>query len=191
MSKVKEIPEALVYEMVEGNPIYYRGYEQVLSGEKQPEGVMGSRYLQAIIISELSYLLRHFLDSSLFKVLWSEVGLLFGPNSWRAVDIAIFEQATLKDTPKESKYLTQPPKVVIEVDTKANINAPESIGDYFQTKTDQLLNFGVEKIIWIFTENQKVMVAENGKDWILSNWSKDIQIVEDLTVNIEEIVAAA
>jgi hypothetical protein len=39
----KPIPEALVYERVNGQPIYYYGYQDYLKGEKALEDIMGSR----------------------------------------------------------------------------------------------------------------------------------------------------
>lgn len=45
-----QVPEALIYEMDEGTPIYYRGYREVLSGAKTTEQVMGSGILQAVLI---------------------------------------------------------------------------------------------------------------------------------------------
>lgn len=47
-SAVKAIPEVLVYEMVDGKPICYKGYKDYLSGDKQIDELMGSGYLQAL-----------------------------------------------------------------------------------------------------------------------------------------------
>ncbi|MEO0139101.1 MAG: hypothetical protein ABIL16_01885 [candidate division WOR-3 bacterium] len=51
--KGKNLLEALTYEVVDGKPIYYRGYKGVLEGKKQPEEVMGSSTLQALLVSRL------------------------------------------------------------------------------------------------------------------------------------------
>ena len=32
---VQNIPEVLIYEMIDGQPIYYRGYNEYLKGTKQ------------------------------------------------------------------------------------------------------------------------------------------------------------
>jgi len=40
---------------------------------------------------------------------------------------------------------------------KVEFNTPL---DYYATKTDALLDLGVHKVIWIFTDARKVMVAE-------------------------------
>jgi hypothetical protein len=71
----------------------------------------------------------------------------------------------------QGKYINVAPDFIIEIDTKAAINEGGQIGglDYFQTKTDTLLNFGVKKLVWIFTQNRKILVAEKGKAWIIDN----------------------
>ena len=38
--------ESLVYEVLDGRPLYYRGYEDVLTGKKLPEDIIGSSSLQ-------------------------------------------------------------------------------------------------------------------------------------------------
>jgi Uma2 family endonuclease len=74
----------------------------------------------------------------------------------------------------KEKYLEIAPDYIIEIDTKASTEeGGQFIGfDYFQQKTDALLDFGVKKLIWIFTHNQKIMVAEKGKTWFINNWSE-------------------
>lgn len=49
----KKIPDALIYEVMDGKPIYYRGYKEVLSGKKSIEDIMASSTLQAFIITYL------------------------------------------------------------------------------------------------------------------------------------------
>ena len=49
----KKVPRALIYEKRNGKPIYYQNYQKVLSGELPLEAVMGSGYLQALIIELL------------------------------------------------------------------------------------------------------------------------------------------
>ncbi len=184
---IQEITNDLIYEMINGKPIYYRDYKLYLKGIKQKEELMGSSYLQSLIITKLVYLLISNLDSK-YQVLTNEVGLQFKSKSWRAADIAIFESDKLKKIKKSNKYLTIPPKIIIEIDTKAELeDIKDSIG-YFHKKTDDLLEFGVEKVIWIFTDSKKVMYSERGKDWQIFNWSKSIQILEGIEINLEKIV---
>ncbi len=43
-----EIPDYLVYETIDGNPIYYKGFKDVLKKLKTPEEIMGCSSLQGI-----------------------------------------------------------------------------------------------------------------------------------------------
>ncbi|MBK6620529.1 MAG: hypothetical protein IPG32_06510 [Saprospirales bacterium] len=49
----REIAESLIYEMVDGNPIYYHGYRDVLKGRKDVEAILGSTYLQSLMVANL------------------------------------------------------------------------------------------------------------------------------------------
>ena len=59
---------------------------------------------------------------------------------------------------------------------------------YYQQKTNQLLNFGVEKVIWILTKSEKVWVAEPDKDWLIKNWTQPIDILPGCSVTISDLV---
>lgn len=185
---VKTIPEVLIYEMVDGKPIYYKGYKDYLSGEKQIDELMGSSYLQALIGTQLVILLSKLLDLKQYQIISNEVGLKFGNKSWRAADLAIYEKKTLKGVPKVNKYLEVPPRIVIEIDTKADLEEIRNPLGYYHEKTDQLLDFGVDKVIWIFTDTQKVMTARQYEDWQTTDWNKDVEIMEGIKVNIVRII---
>lgn len=185
---VKTIPEVLIYEMVDGKPIYYKGYKDYLSGEKQIDELRGSSYLQALIGTQLVILLSKLLDLKQYQIISNEVGLKFGNKSWRAADLAIYEKKTLKGVPKVNKYLEVPPRIVIEIDTKADLEEIRNPLGYYHEKTDQLLDFGVDKVIWIFTDTQKVMTARQYEDWQTTDWNKDVEIMEGIKVNIVRII---
>lgn len=188
MALVENIPKSLIYEMVNGNPVYYKGYKDYLNGEKQIEEIMPSSYLQALIVTQLIILLSRKMDEQKYQLISSEIGLQFGKKSWRAADLAIYEKEQLKDIPKLNKYLTIPPKVVIEVDTRAAFEDITNPLNYYQEKTNELLEFGVDKVIWIFTDTKKVMIAEMGKDWNIIDWTKDVKIMDGIALNIQKIV---
>ncbi len=188
MALVENIPKSLIYEMVNGNPVYYKGYKDYLNGEKQIEEIMPSSYLQALIVTQLIILLSRKMDEQKYQLISSEIGLQFGKKSWRAANLAIYEKEQLKDIPKLNKYLTIPPKVVIEVDTKAAFEDITNPLNYYQEKTNELLEFGVDKVIWIFTDTKKVMIAEMGKDWNIIDWTKDVKIMDGIALNIQKIV---
>ena len=52
--------------------------------------------------------------------------------------------------------------LVIEVDTKADLRKFENPQDYFHRKTQDLLDSGVKKVIWIFTKEKKNLGSRKG-----------------------------
>jgi len=182
----KNIPENLIYEMVNGEPIYYRGYKDYLTGSKQLEQLMGSSKLQSFLATELIFLIKSFLGIKYF-VFSNEIGLQFAKKSWRAADIAVIKKENVGEM--DNKYLSTPPEYVIEIDTKADLSEINNPLGYYQEKTQELLNFGVSKIIWIFTDTQKVMIAEkDSKKWEILDWDQEIEFIENLKVNIHQII---
>jgi len=185
---IQNIPEVLIYEMVDGNPIYYKGYREYLNGNRQIEELMGTSYLQGALATQIIIILSRLLDLTKYRLISNEIGLKFSTKSWRAADVAIFDINTLRQVPLSNKYLEVPPKIVIEIDTKADLETIQNPLGYYQEKTDQLLEFGVEKVIWIFTETEKVLVAEGKKTWQIHNWKTDIHILERIKVNVSDII---
>jgi hypothetical protein len=49
-----------------------------------------------------------------------------------------------------------------------------------------LLAWGVEEVIWVLTTSKKVIVAEQGKDWLLIDWSKEIEITDRIKFNVSQ-----
>ena len=168
--------KSLVYEMWEGKPVYYAGYEDVLKGTKTVEQVRSSSILQSRLVVRLSAYLLSVMDLNVYDVLGNEVGIQFKKGDWRACDIAIFELEILEGQ-DETKYAWVPPKVAIEIDTKADMDQYDSAFDYYEKKTTKLLDFGVEKVIWLFTKSRKVWIAEANKDWIIRDWSHPVDVL--------------
>ncbi|MBK7869532.1 MAG: Uma2 family endonuclease [Saprospiraceae bacterium] len=186
-ARAKAIPEYLIYEMDDGNPIYYNGYEEVLDGKKNAEAIMADGNLQALLKALIITTLNNLLSKTYIATV-GEQGLTLAKKSWRAADVSIFKRENFLFTTEYSKL---PPEIVIEIDTKAHIDLEKTDVNYYNRKIQQLLDFGVQKVIWIFTGEQKVMVAENTKDWITSNWDKTIDIMEGITLNIEQMLDEA
>lgn len=55
-------------------------------------------------------------------------------------------------------------------------------------KIEALLVFGVEKVIWVLSESEKVLVATNDDKWYLTSWKNDIEILEGITFNIAQFI---
>ncbi len=184
-SKKKQIPEALIYEKVKGKPIYYRNYEKVLKGELPLEAVMGSSDIQAYLVALIVALLYSKLNPKEYLVLTNEVGFFTSKNSYRLLDIAVFERKNFKF---EGGYTKIPPKVVVEIDTKADLSNYNSVEDYIFEKTQELLDAGVEKVVWILTKPKKVMIAERNQKWIVQNWNEPFEVFQGIEVNLSELV---
>jgi len=187
----KRLLKILTYEKVNGKPIYYKDYEKVLKGELPPEAVMGSSGLQAFIVRLIVEFLLKTLDLSRYEILFNEVGFLYKKGSWRNLDIAIFEKEKVKPYLMQDKLIPVAPKIVIEVDTKADLSRYGGIEEYAHEKTQDLLDAGVEKVIWIFTKTKKVMIAEKGKKWIVQDWKDDFEVIEGMRLNIGELLEEA
>ncbi|QHV97655.1 hypothetical protein [Spirosoma endbachense] len=182
-----QLRKSLIYEMWDGKPVYYAGYEDVLDGTKTVEQLMSSSILQSLLASRLIIHIASHLDMDVYAILGNELGIQFKKGDWRACDLAIFELAVLADQ-DETKYAWVPPKVAIEIDTKANMSHVDSEFDYYEQKTTQLLKFGVEKVIWLFTKSRKVWIAESDKDWIIRDWSQPVEVLPNCQFVPDQIV---
>lgn len=178
----RNIPAHLVYEIMDGKPIYYRGYREVLLNKKTFEEIMGASSLQSIIIYYLVSFIGKFIDEDKFTVLTGEAGLHLDHRNNLANDIAIFDNAILTPDKINKKYADVPPKIAIEVDIIADI---EDLGEsgYIYKKTQKLLSFGTETVFWVLTAAQVVIVASSEKIETF-NWNKDIQLFDNQFFNI-------
>lgn len=186
-----EIPKALIYEMIDGKPIYYKGYKKVLDEELKIQEVMGCSSLQAMIFSIVMRFLNRNIDFKEYVVTGNEAGLHLAKNQNLSSDIVIYEKSALKSHPINKKYFDFPPKIVIEIDVQAEteeFEAFESDIDYIYTKTKKLLDFGVEKVVWIFTESKQLTVATREKPWLTYDWENEIVLFEDYTFNLANLV---
>ena len=58
----------------------------------------------------------------------------------------------------------------------------------FDRKNRQLFEFGVKKIIWIFTEVQMIKVLVPGEDMQHFEWEEDIIVMEGVLFNLQKIM---
>jgi hypothetical protein len=182
-----KIPDYLVYEILGNRKIYYRDYQKVLSGELPPEAVMGSSDLQAWIVALIVRFLAKTLNFKKYLLLTNEVGYFYTPQrkgKWLNLDIAIVSREKFKKP--SGTYLRIPPEVVIEVDTKADLS---KLGDrYFIEKTEKLLKSGIKKVVWVFTEQKKLQIAEEGKPWLIVDFDYEFEIVDGVKINLKKLL---
>lgn len=182
---VKVIPNRFIYEMDEGNPIYYKGTQAIISGasknnEPMPDSLFQS-WLKGKVYFFLSLLM---MESSKYELTVGEQGLSLKKNLWRAVDVAIFKKENFS---LSNNYSKKPPEVAFEIDLKGEFDTPEKILKDHKRKIKQLFDFGVKRIIWIYTDAQIVKVITPKKSELFE-WDKDISVIEDYTINIQKII---
>jgi hypothetical protein len=181
----RKVPEYLVKEVLDGIPIYYKGYRAVLRKEKTLEDIMGASGLQIFILRYFSYLLIRQLDEEQYFVFTGEGGLHLDLKNNLSGDVMVYEHNKLPMSKIDTHYLDIPPKIDIEIDV--NIDTTDFTEQtYIYRKTDRLLSWGVEKVIWVLSASKKVIVAEQGKDWLVIDWSKDIEIIDGVKFNVSQ-----
>lgn len=183
------IPRSLIYEEMDGEPIYYRGYQDVLNQQKTIDDIMGSSSLQVAIVDVLLRYLYTQVDQKKYKFFTNETGLHLAKGSNVASDIAIYHRATLKDFKYDEHYFKIPPAVVVEIDTKADFSVMKW-ETYLKKKAEKLHKFGVEKIIWILSATQQVIIAEPDQDWFIRDWHKSLEILPGHPINLGEMLRA-
>ena len=182
----RKIPEYLVKEVLNGIPIYYKGYKSVLNGNKTLEEIMGSSGLQGLIILFIQKLLIKNLDENLYLPLTGEVGLHLSYKNNLSGDIMVYKTGQIPVFTK--KYLEVAPMLQIEVDTNID-NSNITDNQYVTQKTKRLLEFGVEKLIWVFTTTQTIWIAEPNQDWRIVDWNKTIDLIEGIQMNLGEYLS--
>lgn len=186
IKRIPKVPDYLIWEVLDGQPLYRRGYKDVLRKLKTVEEIMGTSSYQAVITSYLSRLLIQNLDENRYDILTGEPGLHFEKNDNVSNDIAVHE--ILPANKITTKYADYPPKLVVEVDIEIDPTCMPEI-EYLQKKTSKMLDFGVERVIWILTYVKKVIVADRLKDtWYIVDWSSDVELMEGITFNIHHFL---
>ncbi|GAB3935596.1 Uma2 family endonuclease [Larkinella terrae] len=182
----RKIPTSLIYETLNGKPLYYRDYKEVLSGKKTPEEVMGSSSLQAALVSLIHGFLFNNINRKLYLLVTNESGVHVDKGNNLSNDIAIFAK---KGLILNNKYFDRPPKVAIEIDVRIDLeNFPSRDQSYIYEKTERLLDFGVERVIWITTQPQKIFIASRAADWTTHNWDINIPVLDTCVLNLAELL---
>lgn len=182
------IPAYLVYEEMDGEAIPYKGYREVLAGDKIPEEIMGSSSLQAVVVYVIGLLIGNSIDRKKYYIGSNESGLHLSTGNNLANDLAIFDRENVK---LDNKYFNVAPKVVIEVDSKADLRdtSYETEKEYFIRRSQKMLDFGVEKVVWVLIHSRKVIVSTADQDWIITDFDRDIPLLDDCVLNLAQLLA--
>ena len=186
----EKIPDTFIYEEIDGKPVYYRGYREALAQNKGAEDIMGCSDVQGIVISAILEYLYQNVAREKYKIITNEIGLHIKRGSNLSSDIAIYEKAAIQRARLKNQYFDIPPRVAIEVDTKADTSSFNTPADYYHTKTEKLFTFGVEQVVWFFSENRKVTIAHPQQDWITKDWNKPVTILNQYTFSVADLIEA-
>lgn len=181
------VPSYLIYETLNGRPLYYRNYQAVLDGQKTPAEIMGSSSLQAMLVSLIHGFLFMHIDRKRYLLATNESGIHLGKGSNLSNDIAVFDRAN--NLTLTNKYFDTAPKIAFEIDVRIEPNEFEGKeSGYVYEKTERLLAFGVERVIWIMTESRKIFVATPQKPWLTENWDANIPVLDDVALNLAALL---
>jgi Uma2 family endonuclease len=180
------IPSALVYEVLNGRPLYYRGYKDVLAGTRKVEDIVGSSSLQAILVSLIHTFVMANRDKKKYLPVTNEAGVHLDLYDNLSCDVAIFEKGTFDVT---TKYFDTAPKIVIEVDVKIDLADFDGLDfNYVAEKTQKLFDFGVEKVFWVLSKPRRVFVAVPNQDWIFTDWSNNVPVMDGCVLNVKNLL---
>ena len=182
-----QVPDYLIRDIINGVPYYYKGYKEVLRNQKTLEEIMGSSTLQSVIISLIMKSLFMASKDDDYFILTNEVGNKLNKGEYFSLDLAIYDNAVLTSDNIDIHYSNVPPKVVVEVDIKIDLTKMSQF-EYVINKSDKLLAYGTEQILWILSKTKKVLIINNSKNWHLADWSDDILLVDEHTINIEAML---
>lgn len=185
----KNVPDYLIYEIINGKPVYYKGYKDVLKKTKQAAAIMGTSSLQWKIIEYLLHLVFTKLGIQKYHVASGEAGLHLDHRNNLAGDILIFKKEQIPSAAIGVKYAAVPAMVHIEVDVMADTENSSDF-EYLQTKIDKLLDFGTGKIIWIFSASKKVLVVTQEKTWHWYGLSETVNLYGAIDFNIGNFLLA-
>lgn len=185
IKQIAYLPSTLVYEELNGRQLYRKDYKKCLNRTKTIEEIMGCSSLQAAIVSIfLSYLYRQVEDEG-YEIMTNEAGLHISLGNNLSSDIILYDSEDFLKYRLDEHYFNVAPKIVIEVDVKIELEDIDAT-EYWTSKTDVLLAFGVEKVVWVFTEDKKIILAERNKTWVECDWIEDFELLPNHIINLQK-----
>lgn len=183
---VVEVPRALVYEVLNGKPLYYKGYKDVLAGICKPESIVGSSSLQAIVVSLIYGHRLNNRDKKTYLPVTNEAGIHLDLKNKLSCDVAVFEKGSFDISPR---YFSTPSKIVIEVDVKIDLTDFDDIEyNYIAEKTQCLFDFGAESVFWVLSRSRRVFIAQPNQDWRMTDWATDVPVMDGCVLNVKRLL---
>ncbi|MEY4539712.1 MAG: hypothetical protein RLZZ306_1469 [Bacteroidota bacterium] len=189
MTETIQIPKILIYEEFDGHPVYRKEYRDFMLGIKEVEDFnFGNNTLQWFILNSIVKSLQNNLSEN-YYIGASGLGLDLSNETTLIADIAIYRAGQLKVGFHSVKYEETPPNVIIEIDIKIDESEYfQNEEEYFHKKTEKLLQWGVEKVIWVFSSSRRVLIADNLQKWEFNSWDIPFNVIDDIEINVWELM---
>ena len=110
------VPDYLIREVLDGKPVFYKGYKAVLRGQKKKEEIMGISSLQSLILWYLSRVVLKSLDDKEYFIFTGEPGLHIALKNNLSGDLMIYDRSQVSLF--NAHYFDTPPLVNVEIDVK-------------------------------------------------------------------------
>ena len=126
-------------------------------------------------------------DRKQYFITTNEPGVHLKKGSNLSNDIAIFAKS---DVPVlRGKYFSVPPVVVVDVKVELPPEEfPAREADYVFEKSARLLDFGVQKVIWVTTHTRKLFVATPNDPWTVQNRDVAVPVLDDCVLNLARLL---
>lgn len=187
----RKIPSHLIRETINEVNYYYPGFREVLYKRKSLDELIGDSGLVFFLKQFLSDALKAGLAEHHYRIGSGNLGFQPSLTDTFELGVVIFDKSILTPDKITPRYVTVPPKVVIEIDV--NVELPDHNSDLFQEyvirKVDSLFKHGVEKVIWFFSKSKKVFIALPGQAWQIDNWNQDVELFGGVKVNVADFIA--
>lgn len=187
-TKKLAIPDYLIKEKIEDIPFYFKGFRAVLNKTKTKTEIMADSGLQLFLKSWLMALLLKNLDLLKYHVFVGEAGAHIDQRNNLSLDLTIYDRTVLTPDKITNHYINVPPKIIIEIDVNVELEDPgiNTFEDYVLQKIKKLHQFGVEKIIWIFTKSKTIIIVTPDEKWEVIDWDQSVEILNGVSFNVAE-----
>ena len=180
----REIPKVFIAEYMDGVPLYYRGYKSIIDTPSKAEEIMGAGGIHFILFDFFYQLLVDNLDRKKYWRAGGESGIKLRKNDLFNLDIAVYLRSKLPAATISKHVVSIAPELIIEIDTSIEFDEITQ-DEYVFKKTQRLLDFGTQKLIWGFSATNRIMVAEPNAPRQIYTWNTTLELIDGITFNLE------
>ena len=178
-----EVPEVFIAEYLDGIPMYYKGYKKIINNPSQIEEIMGGGGIHSLFLMHFGFLLNKILDDNKYCIIGGETGLRAEKKNLFSLNVAVYYRESLSAQPLEYEFQKLSPVIVVEVDTSVENDAVTE-DEYIFKKTQRLIDFGTQRVVWFFSRTKKIMMAQPDTAWQIHNWDVDIELIDGVRFNL-------